>query len=408
MAIEYCPQCGAKLTEQATYCHVCGTKIDIEGSESQESPGSWSQQALTGPESNPCTRREESRAGQGWGKIAMWGGILLIMALVPILPLIKESERERRKQALPPSSAGNPPLTQTQVAAASKDETPIVYSSLIVAADKANIRSGPEKGYDPIAQGKRGDSFAVKGREGDWYKIDYQGRDAWIHKTAVHEPLKVQAEEQCTIRDPTGEGKTGLLAITEGVDIALEREDALRLSQYVVCGLYNGDKVTVDVRGKAIARVTVLSSQTCAPGTRGMVLAPVLNCEEARQEEVQKDRSLSAQRTKQGINPDELTKGAKGSRPTATLQRDLDRNINNKDLSGYKVKGWLYKAETREFIVYVQDGNKWALGNAMNPLFPPVAAVVAGTDFIFGDHGAVRPRVYIFKEGPRELFKADL
>ncbi len=27
----------------------------------------------------------------------------------------------------------------------------------------------------------------------------------------------------------------------------------------------------------------------------------------------------------------------------ASLKQDLDRNINDKDLNGYKVKGWIYK-----------------------------------------------------------------
>jgi len=91
----------------------------------------------------------------------------------------------------------------------------------------------------------------------------------------------------------------------------------------------------------------------------------------------------------------------------ASLNLDLDRNLNNKDLNGYQVKGWFYKTEQREFIVYVHDGDKWLAGRAGYSLFPPAAAVVTGADFIFSDHSTPHPKVYIFKEGTRELFRVD-
>jgi len=91
----------------------------------------------------------------------------------------------------------------------------------------------------------------------------------------------------------------------------------------------------------------------------------------------------------------------------ASLKQDLDKNLNDKDLSGYKVKGWFYKPEKREFIVYVHDGDNWIVGHAKSPLFPPVSSIVIGTDLIFSDHSAPSPRMYIFKEGLRELFSAD-
>lgn len=50
-----------------------------------------------------------------------------------------------------------------------------MQSPLIVAVDKANMRSGPGERYGTIGYGKGGDSFAVKGQEGEWYKVDYQG-----------------------------------------------------------------------------------------------------------------------------------------------------------------------------------------------------------------------------------------
>ena len=91
----------------------------------------------------------------------------------------------------------------------------------------------------------------------------------------------------------------------------------------------------------------------------------------------------------------------------ASLQQDLDGNVNNKDLRGYKVKGWRYKPEKGEFIVYVHDGDKWLLGRSSSSLFPPAAAVVIRVDEIFSAHSVRRPAVYIFQESSRELFTLD-
>ena len=89
-----------------------------------------------------------------------------------------------------------------------------------------------------------------------------------------------QAGEECIIKNPpvTGQKETGLLAIAEGVDEALGSGDAQRLAPYVQCKLTDGDKVLADVRLKTVARVVVLKSTGCKPGTRGIVLAPLLNC----------------------------------------------------------------------------------------------------------------------------------
>ena len=95
-------------------------------------------------------------------------------------------------------------------------------------------------------------------------------------------------------------------------------------------------------------------------------------------------------------------------------QHDMDLNLNNKTVETggqkYTIKGWLYKMQTREFIVYVEEGDKWLFSYASNPLFPqPAAAVVLAADNILSDNKmpAPAPKMYIFKEGPRELFKLD-
>jgi hypothetical protein len=91
----------------------------------------------------------------------------------------------------------------------------------------------------------------------------------------------------------------------------------------------------------------------------------------------------------------------------ASLQQDLDGAVNNKDLRGYKVKGWRYEPEKREFLVYVHDGDKWLLGRSSSSLFPPAAAVVIAVDDIFSSHSVRRPAVYISQESSRELFTLD-
>ena len=90
-----------------------------------------------------------------------------------------------------------------------------------------------------------------------------------------------------------------------------------------------------------------------------------------------------------------------------SLKQDLDGNLNNKDLDGFFVKGWLYHNEKREFIVYVKDGNKWIMERMRHPYFPQILAIVTSVDFIFTDDSVPSPRNYIFKDGSRELFQVD-
>ena len=93
------------------------------------------------------------------------------------------------------------------------------------------------------------------------------------------EPLDILSEElRCTIRNPLGED-VGLLDIRDGVGMAIAERDPQSLAQYVLCALSDGDKVAVDFRGKSLSRARVLSSQECSSGTRGLVLTPILNCE---------------------------------------------------------------------------------------------------------------------------------
>ena len=70
--------------------------------------------------------------------------------------------------------------------------------AVMISVREANLRSGPGTVYSVIGRGKRNDSFVVRGRKEKWYKIDYQGRDAWVHESAVIEksddPLNIFVE----------------------------------------------------------------------------------------------------------------------------------------------------------------------------------------------------------------------
>ncbi len=61
----------------------------------------------------------------------------------------------------------------------------MLSDSVVVSVPTASIRSGPGIGYGVLGWAKQGESFAVEGDEGSWYQVQYQGREAWIHKSVV-------------------------------------------------------------------------------------------------------------------------------------------------------------------------------------------------------------------------------
>ncbi len=61
-----------------------------------------------------------------------------------------------------------------------------VYTEVVVKADRANVRTGPGKGYNIIAQMRTGAKLAVEGIRGNWYKVQlYDGTNGWISDSLV-------------------------------------------------------------------------------------------------------------------------------------------------------------------------------------------------------------------------------
>jgi uncharacterized protein YraI len=54
-------------------------------------------------------------------------------------------------------------------------------SSSEVTASRLNVRTGPGTNFRRIGSVTRGTKLETKGKSGSWVKVDYRGRDAWVH-----------------------------------------------------------------------------------------------------------------------------------------------------------------------------------------------------------------------------------
>jgi hypothetical protein len=113
------------------------------------------------------------------GFFSLWRGPAVVL-MVGLLMVMGSQYTKRESLPISPLSI-QPPLSET-----------VSLALVTVSVDKANIRSGPGSGFPVIGQTKRGDSFPIKSREGDWYQVSYGAQEVWIHKSTVRE--EVQAE----------------------------------------------------------------------------------------------------------------------------------------------------------------------------------------------------------------------
>jgi hypothetical protein len=106
--------------------------------------------------------------------------------------------------------------------------------------------------------------------------------------------------------------------------------------------------------------------------------------------------------------PTSTALGAGGGISGSTAKA-LDANINGKSLSGgYTMKGWMYKPNSGEFILYVLDGKKWQdeyIATGGLPQHGSIAVLIPA--LILEQDGGPTPKVYIVKDGNRELFRLD-
>ena len=51
--------------------------------------------------------------------------------------------------------------------------------------DKVHIRAKASKSGTRLGWAANGDTFTVQGKTGNWWKVDYKGKTAYIHKNYV-------------------------------------------------------------------------------------------------------------------------------------------------------------------------------------------------------------------------------
>lgn len=70
-----------------------------------------------------------------------------------------------------------------------------LYTEVVIRTDRANIRTGPGKGYNIITQMRAGARLAVIGIRDSWYKVElYDGTDGWVADSIV--TFKVYGDEK--------------------------------------------------------------------------------------------------------------------------------------------------------------------------------------------------------------------
>lgn len=80
-----------------------------------------------------------------------------------------------------------PTASPTPAPAQAALPAPTPGPAFAAATRKVNIRSGPGTDYPVLASTTAGDRFEITGRNilGDWWRIDYNGRQAWIYAPYV-------------------------------------------------------------------------------------------------------------------------------------------------------------------------------------------------------------------------------
>lgn len=62
------------------------------------------------------------------------------------------------------------------------------HTLMVVTADVLNVRTGPGETYDVQGTLKQGDEVQVLASEGDWFRIQYQGTEAYVYGVYLHDP----------------------------------------------------------------------------------------------------------------------------------------------------------------------------------------------------------------------------
>ncbi|HWS29745.1 MAG TPA: glycosyl hydrolase family 18 protein [Clostridia bacterium] len=80
-------------------------------------------------------------------------------------------------------------------------DTSDVTGTVVNCNSAVNVRGGPGTGYQKLGTAKKGASYSVLNREGDWYKISYSKKTGYIHSSYLS--LRADATQQnadtCTV-----------------------------------------------------------------------------------------------------------------------------------------------------------------------------------------------------------------
>lgn len=78
------------------------------------------------------------------------------------------------------------PAVQAPDTEAAAEETPVEEDAaqkyVVITNSSANIRSGPDAGTAKVKTSLKGDRFPLLGEENNWYKIDVDGKTAYVSK----------------------------------------------------------------------------------------------------------------------------------------------------------------------------------------------------------------------------------
>ena len=101
---------------------------------------------------------------------------------------------EARLRATTPTPTSTPPpptapatLTPTATPTPTPTATPTPATPYVTTAGRMNIRRGPGTNYAIVATAAAGEQFDITGKNpaSDWWRIDYQGQNAWIYAPFV-------------------------------------------------------------------------------------------------------------------------------------------------------------------------------------------------------------------------------
>ncbi len=81
-----------------------------------------------------------------------------------------------------------------------------------------NIRTGPSSNTTVLASGHKGEQFNVLGKENQWYKIQYQGKEAYVAGWIVKEETSSSDADATAPSQPTKHGSGGLDGKTIVID----------------------------------------------------------------------------------------------------------------------------------------------------------------------------------------------